>query len=235
MTTVSINQPAYLPWLGYFDRILKSDIHVVLDHVQFEKNSMTNRNKIRTKEEWAWLTVPLRTKGEFGNLNINTIEIADQRCFKKHLQSLRLNYAKAPFFEEHFPFFEKTYAREWPRLNPLMNEITGYLFNALGSKTKIIHSADMGITSAKEDLVMDICKELGASKYISGPLGRDYLDRSRFEKEKIELYFHDYPHPQYTQTFEGFEPYMSVIDLLFNHGSSSREILTSPWEKLTKA
>ena len=72
---VSINQPAYLPWLGYFERIANSDLHIVLDHVQFEKNSFTNRNKIRTKEGWMWLSVPVKTKGKFGELNINELEI----------------------------------------------------------------------------------------------------------------------------------------------------------------
>jgi len=74
---VSINQPAYLPWLGYFNRVANSDLHVVLDHVQYEKNSFTNRNKIRTAQGFSWLTLPLKTKGKFGNLAINTVEIAD--------------------------------------------------------------------------------------------------------------------------------------------------------------
>lgn len=80
---VSINQPAYLPWLGYFDRIARSDIHVVLDHVQFEKNSFTNRNKIRTKEGSAWLTIPLSTKGKFGNLEIRNLEFASHGGWEK--------------------------------------------------------------------------------------------------------------------------------------------------------
>ena len=80
---VSINQPAYLPWLGYFHRIAVSDLHVVLDHVQFEKNSFTNRNKVRTASGTPWLTVPVRSKGRFGDLAINEVDIADGRWTAK--------------------------------------------------------------------------------------------------------------------------------------------------------
>lgn len=223
---VSINQPAYLPWLGYFDRIARSDVHVVLDHVQFEKNSMTNRNKIRIRDGWAWLTVPVRTGGRFGDLAIGALEVdSTARWSKKHAQALRSNYAKAPFFAEHFPFFEDVYVREWPLLAPLLREITIYMLRAFGIETKIVYSGDLGISTAKEALVLDICRALKATAYVSGPFGRDYLDPAAFEKENIGLYFHDYAHPEYRQAFAGFEPYMSAIDLLFNHGPDSLRIL----------
>lgn len=223
---VSINQPAYLPWLGYFDRIARSDVHVVLDHVQFEKNSMTNRNKIRTKDGWAWLTVPVRTGGRFGDLAIGALETDNTaRWAKKHAQALRSNYAKAPFFTEHFPFFEDVYSRDWPLLAPLLKEIALYMLRAFGIETKIVYSSDLGITTVKDVLVLDICRTLGADAYVSGPFGRDYLDPEAFGKENIALYFHDYVHPEYRQAFAGFEPYMSAIDLLFNHGPDSLRIL----------
>lgn len=102
---VSINQPAYLPWLGYFHRIAVSDAHIVLDRVQFEKNSFTNRNKVRTSEGWCWLTVPVKTASKFGDLCIDEIEVANERQWAaKHWQTLRLNYSKAPFFGQHAAF-----------------------------------------------------------------------------------------------------------------------------------
>src|SRR5437016_6290091 len=124
---VSINQPAYLPWLGYFHRIAAADVHIVLDHVQFEKNSFTNRNKIRTRDSWSWLTVPVRTAGKFGQLPINEIEIVNEKKWAiKHWQTLRFSYAKAPFFVEHATFFESVYARAWHKLVDLTGEITAY-------------------------------------------------------------------------------------------------------------
>ena len=97
---ISINQPAYLPWLGYFERIERSDIHIVLDHVQFEKNTFVNRNKIRTKDNVIWLTVPLSTKGKFGKLQINNLEIASQINWqRKHWQTIRTCFSRAKYFK----------------------------------------------------------------------------------------------------------------------------------------
>jgi len=225
---VSINQPAYLPWLGYFDRIIKSDIHIVLDHVQFEKNSMVNRNKIRTPQGWAWMTVPVLTKGRFGDLSISTLKINDTvRWSKKHWRTLEMNYSRAPFFDEYAPFFMDVFHREWSYLSLLVNEINSYVLEVLDVGTRIVYSSDLGVTQKKTDLILELCKKVDAKTYISGPFGRDYLDRGKFEELNIQLQFHDYSHPAYRQAFSGFEPYMSVIDLLFNHGPDSLEILRS--------
>ena len=109
-----------------------------------------------------------------------------------------------------------------------MKEIITYLIQALKIDTKIIYSSSLkNIQSAKDNLIADICTELNASTYISGPFGRDYLERQLFEQKNIQLLFHDYKHPEYKQIFPGFEPYMSVIDLLFNHGPESQGILNT--------
>ena len=223
---VSINQPAYLPWLGYFDRIIKSDVHVVLDHVQFEKNSMVNRNKIRTAQGHTMLTVPVRTKGKFGDLAIDALEIdCNQRWAGKHMKSVQGAYAKAPYFKEHWPFFEDIYGREWTGLHPLMREITAYFLQSFEIETKILYSSDMGAGGEKADLVLNICKDLDAKTYVSGPFGRDYLDEAVFQREGIALVFQDYNHPEYPQFHGGFEPYMSALDLLMNCGPDSLAVL----------
>ena len=223
---VSINQPAYLPWLGYFHRIAISDIHIVLDHVQFEKNSFVNRNKIRTKGGWCWLTVPLRTKGLFGNLEINTLEISqDNRWCKKHWSSIVSNYSKAPHFEEFAWVVKGIYSERWRKFNDLVKAVTNNILNTLNIQTRLLYSSQMGPAGKKDELVLNLCKEVGATTYISGPLGRGYLDEERFKKDRIRLLYHDYVHPSYRQVFPGFEPYMSVIDLLFNCGSESLGII----------
>ena len=225
---VSINQPAYLPWLGYFHRIALSDLHIVLDHVQFEKNSFTNRNKIRTSEGWCWLTVPVSTSGRFG-VSIDALEIASGRPWAdKHWNSIRLSYAKAPFFREHAGFFEGLFRREWRMLNPLLRELTAYLLDALGIRTPLRFSSEMKITGAKSDLVLNLCREVGATHYLSGPLGRNYLDEAGFHAAGITLDYHAYSHPEYPQVYGGFEPYMAAIDLLFNCGPRSLEVLRQP-------
>lgn len=232
---VSINQPAYLPWLGYFHRIAVSDAHIVLDHVQFEKNSFTNRNKIRTADGWCWLTVPVKTAGKFGDLSIHEIEIADEKKWaQKHWQALRLNYSKAPFFAQHAGFFEGTYSRSWPRLNDLMQEITGYLLGAFGIRTKLYFSSQMNVSGKKDELVLNLCRELKATAYLSGPLGRDYLREELFRDHGIAVRYDDYHHPTYKQAYPGFEPYMAAIDLLFNAGPASLDIILKDQERIAE-
>lgn len=231
---VSINQPAYLPWLGYFHRIAISDAHIVLDHVQLEKNSFTNRNKIRTRESWGWLTVPVQTSGKFGDLPIKEVEIANQKPWAaKHWQTLRLNYSKAPFFDQHAAFFESIYGRRWEKLGELAREITKYLLDEFGIGTKLYFSSQMAVSGKKDELVLDLCRELGATIYLSGPLGRNYLREELFSHEQIAVRYDDYQHPVYPQVYPGFEPYMAAIDLLFNCGPASLELMMKNQERIT--
>jgi len=231
---VSINQPAYLPWLGYFHRIAVSDAHVVLDHAQFEKNSFTNRNKIRTAAGWCWLTVPIKTAGKFGDLPINQVGIANEKAWAvKHWQTLRFNYSKAPFFAQHSGFFDGIYARRWDRLADLAGEITRYLLSAFGIRTKLYFSSQMNVSGKKDELVLNLCREIGATEYLSGPLGRNYLREGLFTQHKIAVRYDDYRHPTYPQVYPQFEPYMAAVDLLFNAGPASREILLESQHPIT--
>jgi len=230
---VSINQPAYLPWLGYFHRIAIADAHIVLDHVQFEKNSFTNRNKIRTRDGWSWLTVPVKTAGKFGQLPINEIEIANEKKWAiKHWETLRLGYAKAPFFTEHAAFFESIYSRSWQRLVDLTGEITAYLLRAFEIKTRLYFSSQMKAAGRKDELVLNLCRELGATLYLSGPLGRNYLREDLFREAGIAVRYDDYQHPAYPQAHPGFEPYMAAVDLLFNAGQASRSVILKGQERV---
>jgi hypothetical protein len=224
---VSINQPAYLPWLGYFHRIAVSDVHVVLDHVQFEKNSFTNRNKIRTKEGWCWLTVPVTTKGLFGQLRIDRLECADDdgRWQRKHWAALRMNYGRASHFGRYAAFLEDAYSKPWARMNALLRALTQHLCEALEIRRPILFSSDLRVGGVKDELVLNICRAVEATTYLSGPLGRKYLREDQFRAAGIEVVYHDYRHPIYRQVFPGFEPSMSAVDLLFNCGPESRAIL----------
>ena len=224
---VSINQPAYLPWLGYFERIASSDLHIVLDHVQFEKNSMTNRNKLRTSQGWSWLTVPVSSSGKFGNMAISDVNIPlNTRWQKKHWNSIRSSYSKSEYFALHERFFESIYSREWEKLDLLIGEITNYLLQSIGIATPLMLSSEMAPLQSKSELVLELCLKAGADCYLSGAMGRDYLDLDAFRLNGIEVQFQEYRHPQYRQLHGEFLPYMSVIDLLFNEGPNSLKILT---------
>jgi hypothetical protein len=232
---VSINQPAYLPWLGYFHRIAASDVHVVLDHVQFEKNSFVNRNKVLTANGPAWLTVPVRTSHRFGSLPIDELEIDGGTSWRrKHWDTIRQTYSKAPFFADHAPFFESVYARTWDNFLPLVEEITSYLLRTLDIRTEIVRSSTLIARGLKDELVLAICRELSATTYLSGPLGRNYLRAELFERSGIAVHFHSYRHPEYPQLYPHFEPFMAIVDLLFNCGSSSHDVLCRDQESVVE-
>lgn len=226
---VSINQPAYLPWLGYFHRIAISNLHIVLDHVQFEKNSFTNRNKVKTTNGFCWLTVPVKTKNNFGNLPIHKLEIDNSTNWRlKHWQTIYHNYNKAPFFDEYALFFESIYQREWNYLSQLCQEITNYLLKALSITTPLLFSSDMNPEGVKDELVLNLCQKVGTLTYVSGILGQNYIREELFQQAGINVIYQNYDHPNYPQyRGQGFQPYMSVIDLLFNCGSHSFDILMS--------
>ena len=151
---LSINQPAYLPWLGYFHRICISDLHIVLDHVQFEKNSYVNRNKIINGNEWRWLTIPVQTKGKFGKLNINGLKINNNINWKKkHWVSIQNNYSKTSYFHHYADFFEYVYSKEWMYLADICKEVTNYLLQQLGINTEIKYSSEMTAEGKKNDLI----------------------------------------------------------------------------------
>ena len=225
---VTINQPAYLPWLGYFDRIRRADVHVVLDHVQFEKNSFVNRNKIRKQGNSLMLTVPLKTKGRFGNLAINHLEMVDCPWQKKHLTSIKHSYSKAKYFNYIADDIEGILGFDFAgAFLKMVMAFQEYFLRKLSIDTKVIHSSEMNLKESKEDLILEICKKLKAKVYISGPFGREYLEEDRFKDCGIKLLYHDYHHPTYTQLFNGFDKNLSIVDLMFNHGPDSLDILKS--------
>jgi hypothetical protein len=221
---VSIHQPQYLPWLGYFDKIARCDIFIFLDNVQFKKNEWQNRNKIKTDQKWQWLSVPVIHS--FGQ-KINEVEINDTvRWGKKHLQALATNYSKAPFFKEHLDFFMKTYGQEWRRLLDINLHLIHYLVKALDiSDKKFRLASEYQSREGPTERLVDLCKLVGAEVYLSGQDGAQYLDLDEFKKEGIQVIFQSYKHPLYPQLFGEFEPYLSVVDLLFNCGPESLSIL----------
>jgi hypothetical protein len=223
---VSINQPAYLPWLGYFHRIAASDVHVVLDHVQFEKNGFTNRNRIRTAEGSAWLTVPVRTKGRFGALPINALEIDNSSPWReRHRKSLWQHYHRAPHFADHESWLQATYTADWPLLFPLCRSMTEYLLGAFGIRTPVLYSSQMEVTQTKDLMVLEVCRRVGARTYLSGALGRQYLREPLFADAGIAVRYQDYRSPEYRQRYPGFVPQLTALDLLLNCGPASLDIL----------
>jgi hypothetical protein len=220
---LSIHQPLYFPWTGYFHKMAVSDAHVVLDDVEFDDESFVKRNKIRTTDGWTWLTVPVHASND---TLIRDVQIAQEhRWASKHWKTLQTYYTRAPHFDDHETFFEEVYDQDWEYLNDLNLEVVEYVRDQLGIDTPMTASSELEADGAKSDLILSICQGMDADVYLSGPNGRDYLDTESFEDAGIAIAYHDFDHPTYSQAFDGFESHMSAVDLLFNHGSDSREII----------
>lgn len=228
--TLCVHQPQYLPWLGYFDKIIKSDCFVFLDKVQYKHREFQNRNKIRTKDGWIWLTVPVVTKGLRGQA-VEDVEIDNSFKWQdEHLKSLKSWYSKAEFFKEYIGFFEKTYLeKSWGKLTDLNIHIIKYILEQFNIDNPIYLESEIGTACSATERIIELCKKLKATKYLSGQGGKDYLDEKLFAQEGIELLYQEFKHPVYRQCFSkdenDFLPYMCVVDLLFNEGPKSREIL----------
>ncbi len=230
---VSINQPAYLPWLGYFHRVAISDLHITLDHVQFEKNGFINRNRIRTANSWCWLTVPVRTKGHFRELSIQQLKvISDQRWRSKHWKTIQQAYRRAPFYADYANEIKQLYSREWANLADLLEASTCWQCNAFRIATPLVKSSEVNVSGTKQDLVLILCRAVGATTYISGPFGRDYLNLEDFRRANIDVLFHDYKHPVYPQVYTSFEPCMAALDVLLNVGPEALNVIRSGNEEI---
>ena len=220
---VAIHQPQYLPWLGYFDKMDQVDLFVLLDNVQYKKNEWQNRNRIRNAESWQWITVPVLY--EFGQ-KIMDVRINNRPDWRdKHVKSIETNYRRTDYFEKHFFFFRDVFNQVWESLAEINVCLIRYLKGALGIKTELVRSSQLGIKKSKTEGLVEICKFLKADTYLSGAGGADYLEESQFSKSGIKLEYHNFSHPEYRQAYKGFYPYMSVVDLLFCHGEKSLDII----------
>jgi len=226
---LSVHQPQYIPWLGYFDKIAKSDCFVFLDEVQYKPREFQNRNKIRTKDGWIWLSVPVVSKGR-GRQRICELKIDNSFPWQhKHKGSLQTWYGHSKFFREYFLFFEETYTQNWEKLVDLNVHIIEYILKQLDIRTPIHFESALDIKNTKTDRIIEICRKLKADTYLSGIGGKDYLEEGKFSQAGLKLIYQDFRHPVYQQQFmeneKDFLPYMSILDLLFNEGPNSLEIL----------
>ncbi|OGW02808.1 MAG: hypothetical protein A2Z59_02255 [Nitrospinae bacterium RIFCSPLOWO2_02_39_17] len=224
---VAIHQPQFIPWLGYFDKIDQADVFIFLDNVQYKKNEYQNRNRIKTANGWQWLTVPVLYKFP---QKINEVRINNKIDWKrKHLNTLVTNYSKSKYFEKYILYFKALYSKEWEFISDINIDVTRQLAGFLGIKKNFIIASEF-LSADKEEgdatkRLIDICRLIGADTYLAGKDGAKYMDVEKFTKSGIKLTFQDFKHPVYSQLFRKFEPNMSVIDLLFNHGEESIEII----------
>ena len=223
---VAIHQPQYLPWLPYFMKIAESDIFIFLDTVDFQKNGLQNRNQIKTAQGAHWLTVPV--KQQLGQ-KICDVKIDNSKKWRrKHWQTIQQCYSKAPAFKEYKTSFEDLYAREWEDLSELNIELTSLMLSIMKIDTKIIRSSQMKATGTASELVLNLCLEVGATRYLSGEGGKNYLLHEEFEKSGVEIVYKPSILPEvYPQQFPeaGFINSLSSIDIILNCGTTWRDYL----------
>ena len=223
MKTV-ILQPSYIPWRGYFDQIYQADLFVFYDDVQYDKHGWRNRNKIKTSQGEQWLTIPVHSKGATEGVVIKDVRIDwTKKWTKKHLSSLKFAYAKAPYLEKYFSWLEKTYLRRDEFLVDFTIETTIELARILGiNQTKFMRSSNLeGISGSKTTRLIQILKKVGTTHYISGPSAKNYIDEAKFKKANITLEFIEYNYPPYKQLHPPYNPYVTILDLLFMEGEGA--------------
>ncbi len=222
---LTAHQPVYMPWLGLFHKIALSDLFCYFDIAQYQTKDFNNRNKIKTNSGDIWLSVPVESKNHFEK-SVGDIKIVQSGWQRKHFKSIQLAYQKAPYYREYGDELEGLLlARSFETLAALNLEMLRYLGRCLDIATPIVKASDYSFKGSKSDLVLDMCLQLKADVYIFGSHGRDYANVGDFRAKGVEPYFQDYRHPIYKQLHGDFLPYMSVIDLLFNEGPRSRDIL----------
>ncbi len=216
--TCAIMQPTYLPWLGYFDLIQNTDMFVFLDHVQFSKQSWQQRNKIRDKNGEILLTVPIKhtlhKEAYIRDIKIDHIRMP----LKKHLKSIQINYSKTKNYHQIKDEIEYIYTQDYELLLDFNIALIKFACRQMNLLQNFVFSSDLNIQGEKVETLINICKTLNATHYLS-PLGsKMYIDENNiFEEHSIQLSYQNYTHPIYRQyNYSDFISHLSFIDYLFN-------------------
>jgi hypothetical protein len=217
--TVAVVQSNYIPWKGYFDLIRAADEFILYDDMQYTRRDWRNRNKIKTPHGTEWLTIPVQVKGKYHQAIKDTL-VGDPGWRGQHWQSLLHNYGRAPHFRRYRDEVEALYlGSDEPVLSRINHRFLMALCGWLGIATKITWSMDYRLVEGKSERLLDLCRQAGATTYLSGPAAKGYLDEGVFEAAGIQVRWMDYGgYPEYPQLFPPFDHYVSVFDLLFNAG-----------------
>ena len=222
---VTVHQPEHLPWLGFFDKAIRADLFVILDCVQFRKNYFQNRNKIRTKDGWIWITLPIKKPlvVPICDVRIET----DSRLRQKYLNLISTHYQKSEFYDLYYSDIRDIILSSSDRLAEINLALLNLSMDAMGIKTRMLCASELDVEIGKGGtrVNLSICRSVGATSYLSGISGKEYLDQEEFFKSGIELDFQEFYHPIYKQMHEPFLPCMSVLDLLSNYGPASLDVL----------
>jgi hypothetical protein len=237
---VAIHQPHFLPWLGYLHRMAQADLFVLLDHVQFERRNYQNRTMIRMNGEARWLTVPVvqhSQKERIADKEVDNRLDGAKWWAPSHFTTLRHAYREARFFGAYAAQLKRLFETRWERLVDINQAALDLLREAFGIRTRLVRSSELGVEGARAELILNLCKAVGADTLIAGMGGsRGYLDVGAFARAGVAITFHQWQHPEYPQCGEGpFLRGLSAIDMLLNCGPQSRSLLLEEVETLKAA
>lgn len=225
---IAITQPEFMPFLGFVDKMRQVDMLVLLDDVQYNKREFQNRNRIRSKDGFLWMTVPVKSKGKFEQ-KIMDVEIDNSQDWRDRIFGQIVScYFQVPFYSVYRKIFKSIFEKEWDWLVDLNVCIIDWAKEIFRYKDlKIIRASELNVGGVKSEHLANICRAVGATEYLSGKMGKDYLEEDKFD---CKVSYQDFKHPVYKQMFEPFLPDLSFLDLVFNYGVLSKEVLDG-WVK----
>lgn len=222
---IAIHQPNYLPWIGYFFKILESDVFIFLDDVQFSKNSYQNRVKIKTPQGPKWLTQSVQRPNGLSTLT-NEVVFSESCWFIKHKKTLQANYGKAKYFDEVMSEVFSKLSIDNPNQSGINIELIKAILNYLGIQKALHLSSEFKVGSESNKRLIELVKKAGGTTYVHGKGGLNYQENELFEKENIAIEMTKFRHPTYDQEWGDFEVGLSIIDLLMNSGRDSINVLS---------
>lgn len=226
-----IVQPSYIPWRGYFHQIAKADLFVFYDDVGYDRRGWRNRNRVKSANGMQWLSIPVLNKGSRRNHTpICDIEICwDDDWRAKHWRTLEQAYSRAPSFDDYAAEIEPLYRRRDRFLSDFTIAATRTIAGLLGiDDTEFARSSALGASGRKTERLLDLLQRVGATHYITGPTARDYLDEKKLRSAGISVEYMSYRYPPYAQLHGPFDPYVSVLDLLFVAGRDAPRYIWAP-------
>lgn len=225
--TVAIHQPNFIPWIGYFYKILKSECFVILDDVQYTKNSFINRNRIKTNTGLLWVTLPVLVSGKMGQKIIDCQIQNKAHSVSKILKTIEQNYRKSKYYEMYYKSMKKIFIESDDNLARLNISLITWIMGELNIHTKILRSSELSIASSSTQRLVDICIAVKGDIYLSGFGGSKYQDEDLFNENNIKLFTTTFKHPIYNQQWGDFLENASIIDLIFNEGPNAGNILNN--------
>lgn len=223
---VGVIQSNYIPWRGYFDFIDDVDLFIFYDDVQYTKGTWRNRNRIKSANGLQWITVPVKHDRLAKRIDETRID-ASRKWQVKHLKSMRASYGRAPHLAPYLDQYAEIIHAGHEILSDLNVALCKWIMGALGIKTTVRMSREYKLSGTKTERLIDLLTQVGASRYLSGPAGRAYLDGDLFRAHGITLEYKSYDYAPYPQLWGEFDGAVTVLDLLFHTGPEARNHLKS--------